>query len=122
MLFSIFAIIIACLGLFGLSSFLSELKSKEVGIRKVLGASIGKVVVKLSMEFTRWVLLANLFAWPVAYLLMNRWLNNFAYRIDVPWLIFIIAVFISLAIAFFTVSFQAVRSAVRNPVDSIKYE
>jgi putative ABC transport system permease protein len=122
MLFSIFAIIIACLGLFGLSSFLSELKSKEVGIRKVMGASIYKVVVKLSMEFTRWVLLANLFAWPAAYFLMKRWLGNFAYHIDIPWLIFILAVIISLGIAFLTVSYQALRSALRNPVDSIKYE
>ncbi|HEC42742.1 MAG TPA: ABC transporter permease [Bacteroides sp.] len=121
-LFSVLAIIIACLGLFGLSSFLSELKSKEVGIRKVMGASISHVVAKLSMEFTRWVLLANLIAWPAAYLLMMRWLRSFAYHINIPWLIFILAVFISLGIALLTVSFQAFRSAVRNPVDSIKSE
>jgi putative ABC transport system permease protein len=120
--FTIFAIIIACLGLFGLSSFLAERKSKEVGICKVMGASISQVVLRLSFEFTRWVLLANLFAWPAAYFLMKRWLSNFAYHISMPWLIFILAVFVSLGIALLTVGFQAIRIAVRNPADSIKYE
>ena len=121
-LFSILAIIIACLGLFGLSSFLSELKSKEVGIRKVLGASVSQVVARLGTEFTRWVIVANLLAWPAAWYLMNRWLGNFAYHIGTPWLIFVLAAVVSLLIAILTVSFQAVRSAVRNPVESIKYE
>ncbi|MDX2431566.1 MAG: ABC transporter permease, partial [Bacteroides sp.] len=120
--FTIFAILIACLGLFGLSSFLSELKSKEVGICKVMGATISQVVFRLSYEFTRWVLLANLFAWPAAYFLMKRWLSNFAYHITMPWYIFILAVFISLSIALLTVGSQAVRIASRNPADSIKYE
>jgi putative ABC transport system permease protein len=120
--FTLFAILIACLGLFGLSSFLSELKSKEVGICKVMGASITQMVVRLSYEFTRWVLLANLFAWPAAYFLMKRWLSNFAYHIAMPWYIFILAAVISLAIALLTVGFQALRIAGRNPADSIKYE
>lgn len=120
--FTIFAILIACLGLFGLSSFLSELKSKEIGICKVMGASIFQVVFRLSYEFTRWVLLANLFAWPAAYFLMKKWLSNFAYHIAMPWHIFILAVFISLGIALLTVGFQAVRIASRNPADAIQYE
>ena len=120
--FTIFAILIACLGLFGLSSFLSELKSKEVGICKVMGASILQLVIRLSYEFTRWVLLANLFAWPAAYFLMKRWLSNFAYHIAMPWHIFILAVFVSLGIALLTVGFQTLRIASRNPADSIKYE
>ncbi len=120
--FTIFAIIIACLGLYGLSSFLSELKSKEIGICKVMGATISQVVLRLNYEFTRWVLLANLFAWPAAYFLMKQWLSNFAYHITMPWLIFILAATVSLAIALLTVGFQAVRIAVKNPVDSIQYE
>ncbi len=120
--FTIFAIIIACLGLFGLSSFLAERKSKEVGICKVMGASISQVVIRLSVEFTRWVLIANLFAWPAAYFLMKQWLSNFAFHIQMPWLIFVLATVVSLVIAVLTVSFQAMKIALRNPAVSIKCE
>ena len=122
MFFTIFAIILACLGLFGLASFLSELKSKEVAVRRVMGASLFLVVYKLTFEFTRWVLLANLFAWPAAYFLMQRWLSNFAYHISMPWLIFVLAGFVSLFIAFLTVSYQSIRIALKNPAETIKYE
>lgn len=121
-IFTLLAIIIACLGLFGLSSFLSERKSKEVAIRRVMGGAISQVVLSLSYEFTRWVLLANLFAWPATYLLMKRWLSNFAYHISMPWHIFILAGIISLGIAVLTVGSQAVRIALKNPAETIKYE
>jgi len=120
--FTIFAILISCLGLFGLSSFLAELKTKEVAICKVMGASIPQVVVRLSVDFTKWVLLSNLIAWPAAYFIMKSWLSNFAYHIAMPWVIFILAAMASLGIALLTVSFQSFRSATRNPADSIKYE
>jgi len=120
--FSILAIAIACLGLLGLASFTAEQKTKEIGIRKVLGASIPGIIRLLSVEFVRLVLLANLIAWPLAYLLMNNWLQNFAYRENIPWLIFPLAGFLSVFIALATVSFQAAKAALTNPVDSIRTE
>jgi putative ABC transport system permease protein len=122
LIFSAFAILIACLGLFGLSSFLAEQKTREVGIRKIMGASVLRITTHLSIEFTRWVLIANIIAWPAAYFIMKRWLENFAYHVNIPWLVFFLALIISLAIAVFTVSFQTIRSAFRNPVEAIKYE
>ncbi len=120
--FSLLAIIIACLGLFGLVSFITEQRTKEIGIRKVLGASVVEIVMLLSKEFTWWVLLANLIAWPVAYFMMNNWLQNFAYRTEVGWLVFILAAIITLLIAFATVSSQTIKAALTNPAKSIRYE
>jgi putative ABC transport system permease protein len=120
--FSLLAIIIACLGLFGLVSFITEQRTKEIGIRKVLGASVTEIVMLLSKEFTWWVLLANLIAWPVAYILMNNWLQNFAYRTEIGWFVFILAAIITLLIAFATVSSQTIKTALNNPVKSIRYE
>ncbi|MFQ5752756.1 MAG: ABC transporter permease, partial [bacterium] len=120
--FSSLAILIACLGLFGLASFAAEQRTKEIGIRKVLGASVVGIVLMLSKEFTKWVLLANILAWPVAYYLMNNWLQNFAYRINIGGTIFIFSAILALAIAVLTVSFQAFKAAVANPVDALKYE
>jgi len=120
--FSFLAIAIACLGLFGLASFLAEKMKKEIGIRKVLGASIGRVVGLLSREFLILVGLASIIAWPIAYFAMNSWLRGFAYRTSLhPWT-FIGSALAALAIAFLTVSYQAVRAASANPVDSLKYE
>ena len=116
------AIFIACLGLFGLSAFAAEQRTKEMGIRKVLGASESKIFLLLSREFIRWVLLANLIAWPIAYLAMNKWLQNFAYRINIGIVAFLISGGTALLIAYLTVSYQSIRSARANPADSLRYE
>ncbi len=120
--FAILAIFIACLGLFGLTTFAAEQRTKEIGIRKVLGASGSKIFLLLSKEFIRWVLLANLIAWPVAYFTMNKWLENFTYRIHIGIVAFLISGGTALLIASLTVSYQSFRSARTNPVDSLRYE
>jgi putative ABC transport system permease protein len=120
--FSGLAIAIACLGLFGLASFMAEQKAKEIAIRKVMGASVRGVLGHQSLEFLKLVALATLLAWPAAYLAMNAWLRNFAYRAALsPWT-FIAAGAAALAIAFMTVASQAYRAASSNPVESLKYE
>jgi len=120
--FTFLAIFISCLGLFGLASYIAEQKTKEIGIRKVLGASIPGVVLMLSRDFTRWILLANIIAWPVAYYFMDKWLRNFEFRAEIGLWIFILSAAFSLFIAFITVSFQTIKAAVQNPVDVLKYE
>jgi putative ABC transport system permease protein len=120
--FSILAIIIACLGLFGLISFATEQRTKEIGIRKVLGASVQGIVGLLITKFIKWVLMANIIAWPLAYFAMNKWLQNFAYRTDMSIWIFIISGLTALAIALLTVSYQSIKAATANPVDSLRYE
>lgn len=120
--FSGLAILIACLGLFGLAALSAEQRTKEVGIRKVLGASVAGIVGLLSREFMLLVLLANLIAWPVAYYVMQRWLENFAYRVGVSWWLFAVAGGMALLIALLTVSTQAIRAGLANPVDSLRYE
>jgi len=120
--FSILAIFIACMGLLGLASFSITQRTKEIGIRKVMGASVGSIVFLLSKEFIKWVLIANLIAWPLAYLLMSSWLNDYAYRISIDVFPFILAAIFSALIAIITISYQAFKAAVSNPVDSLKYE
>ena len=120
--FTFLAIFIACLGLFALAAFITEQKTKEIGIRKVLGASIPEVVVLLSKQFTKWVIIANLIAWPVAYYFMNTWLQDFAYRIEIGWTIFVSAGLLALVIAVLTISYQTIKAALANPVKSLKYE
>jgi putative ABC transport system permease protein len=120
--FSLLAILIASLGLLGLSSYTTERRTKEIGVRKVLGATEARIVLLLSREIVRWVLLANIIAIPVAYWLADRWLGSFAYRIDLGWTIFVLAGLVALSIAVITVSFQSVRAALANPVDSLRYE
>jgi len=121
-LFSGLAIFIACLGLFGLASFITEQRKKEIGIRKVLGASALELVIMLSKEFAKWVLIANIIAWPAAYFVMNNWLKDFAYRINItPW-VFIFSGLIALIIALLTVSTHAIKVSTANPVKSIRYE
>ena len=120
--FSILAIFIACLGLFGLAAFTAERRTKEIGIRKALGCSVGGIIYMLSKEFTKWVLIANVIAWPVAYYLMNNWLSDFAYRITItPW-IFLLSGAIAFIIALLTVITHALKAAMVNPVESLKYE
>jgi putative ABC transport system permease protein len=120
--FTSVAILIACLGLFGLASFTAEQRTKEIGIRKVLGGKVSGIILLLSREFTKWILLANVIAWPVAYLVANRWLQNFAYRVNMGLGIFIFSAASALVIAILTVSYQAIKAALANPVDSLRYE
>lgn len=120
--FTSLGIFIACLGLFGLSSFLTEQRTKEIGIRKVLGASISGIINLITKEYVLLVIISNAIALPVAWYAMNKWLENFAYRVDIGWSIFALAGISALAIALFTVIFQAVKAALANPVDAIKYE
>ena len=120
--FSLLAIFIGCLGLSGLAAFMAEKRTKEIGVRKVLGASISGLVFLLTKEFTKWVLVANFIAWPIAFVVMNKWLQNFTYRITIGWHTFLMAGMIALIIAVTTVSFQSIRAALSNPVESLKYE
>jgi putative ABC transport system permease protein len=120
--FSVLAIFIACLGLLGLAAFTTEQRTKEVGIRKILGATVPGIILLLSKDFTKWVLIANLIAWPIAYFIMNKWLEDFAYRINIPLWSFVIAGVSALVIALITVSYQALKAAVTNPVKSLRYE
>jgi hypothetical protein len=120
--FVLIAIFISCLGLLGLSSFVAEQKTKEIGIRKALGASVPRVVLLLTKQFFLWVLFANIIAWPVAYIAMRRWLENYAFRTSLGLGLFLLSAVVALAITMLTVSFQAVRAARANPVDSLRYE
>jgi putative ABC transport system permease protein len=120
--FSMLAIFIAALGLFGLALFMAQQKTKEIGVRKVLGASVGNIFTLLSKEFAILVLLANIFAWPTAYILMQEWLQNFAYRVRMEPRIFVLAAFLAFVIALVTISFQAIKAALANPIESLRYE
>jgi putative ABC transport system permease protein len=120
--FAIFAIFIACLGLFGLVTYAAEQRTKEIGIRKVLGAKPGGIVAMLSKDFARLVLLASLVSFPIAWWAMNKWLQSFAYRINISWWIFVVAAASAIMIALITVSFQAIKAAIANPVKSLKTE
>ncbi len=120
--FSLIAIFIGSLGLFGLAAFMTAQRTKEIGIRKVLGASVGGLLAMLYRQLTRWVLVANVIAWPIAFYMMNKWLQNFAFRTDITFWTFAISAALSLSIALLTVSYQAVKAAVANPVDALKYE
>jgi len=120
--FTLLALFISCLGMFGLASFTTERRTKEIGIRKAMGASVTGIMSLLTKEFSRWVALACVLAWPVSYLIMNRFLQAFAYRTSLgPW-IFLLAGALALGIALLSVSFQTVRAARANPVDSLRYE
>jgi putative ABC transport system permease protein len=124
-LFKIFAglaMLISCLGLWGLSTLSAQQRTKEIGIRKVLGASVDRIVIMLSKDFVAMVLVALAIASPLAYYLINNWLQSFAFHIDIAWEVFVIAGIVSLAIALFTVSFQAVKAALTNPVESLRNE
>ena len=121
-LFSILTIFVACLGLFGLATYMAEQRTKEIGIRKVLGASVGQVTGMLSKEFVKLVLIASLIAFPAAWWAMNKWLQSFAYRITVSWWVFAVAGLAALFIALLTVSFQSIKAAIANPVKSLRTE
>jgi putative ABC transport system permease protein len=120
--FALLAIFIAALGLFGLASFTAAQRTKEIGIRKVLGSTMSGILILLSRDFVKLVLIASVIALPVVWLLMDRWLAGFAFRIDLsPWT-FAAAALLTLGLALLTVSYQALRAAAANPVDSLRYE
>ncbi len=124
-IFSVFAflsIFLACLGLFGLSAYTTALRTKEIGIRKVLGASVGSIVALLSQDFLKLVLIAIVIASPLAWYAMDRWLQDFVYRINIPWWVFVVAGLLAVGVALVTVSFQSVKAALMNPVKSLKTE
>jgi putative ABC transport system permease protein len=120
--FTVLAIFISCLGLFGLSLFMAEQRIKEIGIRKTLGATVSSIVRLMSKDFLLLVAVANLISWPASYFIMNKWLQNFTYRIDMGLWIFALAAGMALFIALVTISFQTVKAATANPVDSLRYE
>jgi putative ABC transport system permease protein len=120
--FSVLAILVACLGLSGLASFTAEKKSKEIGIRKVLGASVMNIAIMLSKDFVKWVSVANLIAWPIAYFAIGRWLQNFAYRTNISIWPFLMAAILTFLTTFLTVSYQSIKAATANPADSLRHE
>ncbi len=120
--FAMLAIFISCLGIFGLSAFSVEQRTKEIGIRKILGSSVSGITLLLSKEFSRWILLANIFAWPVAYYAMHKWLENFAYRTGINVVLFLMAGGLSLVIAALPVGYHALKAATADPVDALRYE
>jgi putative ABC transport system permease protein len=122
LVFALLSIMVACLGLFGLSAFAAEQRTKEIGIRKVLGASVSGIIQMLSKDFLKLVLIATIIAFPVAWWAMTKWLQDFAYRIPIGWWIFFLAGGLALLIALFTVSFQAIKAALMNPVKSLRSE
>jgi putative ABC transport system permease protein len=119
---TILAIIISAMGLYGLASYTAEQRTKEIGVRKVLGASVGQIMNMLTKDFMKLVLISNIFAWPITYLLAKDWLSNFSYQIDMPILPYVFATFLALIIALITVSSQAYLAANSDPVDALKYE
>jgi putative ABC transport system permease protein len=119
---TVLAIVISCLGLFGISSFLYSQRTKEIGIRKALGASVATIVLLLTKNLLLWVAVANLVAWPLAWYAMNIWLQDFYYRVALAWWIFLLSGTLALLIALMTVSWLAVRAAAANPVESLRYE
>ena len=121
-IFAGLTIFIACLGLFGLVTFTAEQRTKEIGIRKVLGATVPNVVGLLSKDFLKLVIIANVISWPLAWWVMNKWLQDFAYRINISWWIFLLAGLAALLIALITVSFKAIKAALANPVESLRTE
>jgi len=121
-IFAVLAIIISCLGLFGLAAYTAERRIKEIGIRKVLGASVTGIATLLSKDFLQLVALSCVIAFPVAWWIMHSWLDNYQYRINISWWIFLSAGIIAMLIAVFTISFQAIKAAVANPVKSLRTE
>ncbi len=120
--FAFFAILIACLGLFGLVTYAAEQRTKEIGIRKVLGASVANIVNMLSSDFLKLVGIAAVIAFPIAWYSMNAWLQGFAFRTSISWWVFVIAAILAVAITLITVSFRAIKAALMNPVKSLKTE
>ncbi len=124
-IFSIFALVavaIACLGLIGLITFTVEQKTKEIGVRKVLGGSVPDIILLISKEFLKWIMIANIIAWPVSYFALQGWLQNFAYRIEITMTYFITALLLAVFMVIFSISIQSVKASLKNPVDSLRHE
>jgi putative ABC transport system permease protein len=121
-IFTVLGLFISCLGLYGLSSYLLEQRTKEIGIRKVLGASLSRILVMVSKEFVKWIVLANIAAWPIIYFAMKKWLEGFAYRISIPFWAFLLSAVIVITISLLTISYQSAKAAMTNPADSLRYE
>jgi putative ABC transport system permease protein len=122
LIFTLLAVLIACLGLFGLAAFTAQQRIKEIGVRKVLGASVASITIMLGKDFIKLVCISILIAAPIAWYAMNKWLEDFAYRINIGWAVFVVAGFVAMFIALFTVSFHAIKAAVANPVKSLRTE
>jgi putative ABC transport system permease protein len=120
--FAILAIIIACLGLLGLSAFMAEQRTKEIGIRKVMGASIGTISGLMTKDFIKLIGIAFVIASPIAYWVMNKWLQDFAFHISIGWWVFALGGFVAVFIALIAVSFQSIKTALMNPVKSLRKE
>jgi len=120
--FSILAIFVACLGLFGLAAFTAEQRTKEIGVRKILGASVFSIYFLLSRDFLKWVTVANIVAWPIAYYSMHKWLQGFAYRTKIGLEVFLISAGLALIISILTISLQSIKAARSNPIISLRYE
>jgi putative ABC transport system permease protein len=120
--FSSLAVLISCLGIFGLAAFMAEQRTKEIGIRKVMGAKLSDIILLLSRETMKWVLISNVIVWPLGFLIMGRWLQNFAYRVDMGMGVFLLAGGIALGTALLTISFLLLKAARSNPIDSLRYE
>ncbi len=119
---AILAIIIACMGLFGLALYNTEQSTKEIGLRKVFGSTVSRVVFLLTGKFTRWVLLANLLAWPVAYIIIRKYMQMYAYRIDLPVWVFFLTALGTYLIALVTISFQSLKAGTTNPAKTLRHE
>jgi putative ABC transport system permease protein len=125
LLFNIFAgiaIFISCLGLFGLATYTAQVRTREIGVRKVLGASVSGIIQLLAVDFIKLVVIAIIIAVPVSWYVMNKWLQGFAYKINIGWTVFLLAGFIAVCIAVLTISFQSIRAALANPVKSLRTE
>ncbi len=121
-IFTILSLMIACLGLFGLAAFNAEKRVKEIGVRKVLGASVGQISTRLTLDFLKLVGIAILISLPLGWYVMNKWLEDFSYRIDIPWWVFLLAAFLAILISVLTVSYQSIKAAIVNPVKSLRSE
>lgn len=120
--FTMLAIIISCIGLFGLSSFAAEQRTKEIGIRKVNGASVYSILIMLSSEFIKWIVISALIATPVTWYILNDWMQNFAFKAGIPWIYYPIAFLITLIVSWLTIGSQSIKAALKNPVDALRYE
>jgi putative ABC transport system permease protein len=122
MVFTMLSILIACLGLFGLAAFNAQKRTKEIGVRKVLGASVGQITYRLTVDFLKLVGVAILVSIPLGWYVMNKWLEDFSYRIEIGWGVFVFAAILAIVVAVLTVSYQSIKAAIANPVKSLRTE